>query len=69
METGPQFKVSSNRPEKRRVDLAIPGLVVQRDFHYTIAVPIEKLIRSVAYKNDNSACLHVLIMAPDPYFT
>ena len=30
-ETGPQFKVSSERPEKRGgggVDLAIPGLVV-----------------------------------------
>ena len=27
-ETGPRFKVSSKRPEKRRIDLAIPGLVV-----------------------------------------
>ena len=27
-ETGTQFKVSSERPEKRGVDLAIPGLVV-----------------------------------------
>ena len=26
--TGPQFKVSSKRPEKRGVNLAIPGLVV-----------------------------------------
>ena len=27
-ETGPQFKVSSERPEKQGIDLAIPGLVV-----------------------------------------
>ena len=27
-ETGPRFKGSSERPEKRRIDLAIPGLVV-----------------------------------------
>ena len=25
METGPRFKVSSERPEKRGIDLAIPG--------------------------------------------
>ena len=28
METGPRFKVSSERLEKRVVDLVIPGLVV-----------------------------------------
>ena len=27
-ETGPGFKVSFERPEKRGIDLAIPGLVV-----------------------------------------
>ena len=27
-EMGPRFKVSSERPEKRGIDLAIPGLVV-----------------------------------------
>ena len=27
-ETGPWFKVSSERPEKQGIDLAIPGLVV-----------------------------------------
>ena len=27
-ETGPRFKVSSKRPEKQGIDLAIPGLVV-----------------------------------------
>ena len=27
-EKGPQFKVSSERPEKRGIDLAIAGLVV-----------------------------------------
>ena len=28
MEMGPRFKVSSERPEKQGIDLAIPGLVV-----------------------------------------
>ena len=27
-ETGPRFKVSSERPEKRGIDLVTPGLVV-----------------------------------------
>ena len=27
-ETGPRFNVSSERPEKREIDLVIPGLVV-----------------------------------------
>ena len=36
-ETGPRFKVSSERPEKRGIDLATPGLVVQRVIHYTTA--------------------------------
>ena len=39
-ETGPPFKVSSERPEKRGIDLATPGLVVQRVIHYTTAAPI-----------------------------
>ena len=39
-ETGPRFKVSSERPEKRGIDLATPGLVVQRVIHYTTAAPI-----------------------------
>ena len=39
-ETGPRFKVSSERPKKRGIDLAIPGLVVQRVIHYTTAAPI-----------------------------
>ena len=25
-------------------------------------------VRNVAYENDNSACLHLLIMSPYPYF-
>ena len=38
METGPRFKVSSERPEKQETDLAIPGLVVvQPVIHYTTA--------------------------------
>ena len=46
-ETGPRFKVSSERPEKRGIDLAIPGLVVYRVIHYTTAAPtIEKAIES-----------------------
>ena len=28
-ETGPRFKVSSERPEKRGIDFATPGLVVK----------------------------------------
>ena len=36
---GPQFKVSFERPEKRRIDLVIPGLVVRHILHYTIATP------------------------------
>ena len=31
--------VSSERPEKREIDLAIPGLVVWRVIHYTTAAP------------------------------
>ena len=38
-ETGPRFKVSSERPEKRGIDLATPGLVVQRVIHYTTTAP------------------------------
>ena len=35
-ETGPRFKVSSERP-KRRIDHAIPGLIVQLVIHSTTA--------------------------------
>ena len=38
-ETGHRFKVSSERPENRGIDLAIPGLVVFRVIHYTTAAP------------------------------
>ena len=38
-ETGPRFKVSSERLEKRGIDLAIPGLVVWRAILYTTAAP------------------------------
>ena len=38
-ETGPRFKVSSERPEKRGIDLATPGLV-------TFSVEHEKNINS-----------------------
>ena len=40
METKPWFKVSSERPENRGINLAIPGLVVWHVIHYTIAAPI-----------------------------
>ena len=46
-ETGPRFKVSSERPEKRGIDLATPGLVVQRVIHYTTAAPKNVNIVSV----------------------
>ena len=32
---GPRFKVSSEKPEERGIDLVITGLVVQRVIHYT----------------------------------
>ena len=38
-ETGPWFNVLSERPEKRGIDLTIPGLIVQRVIHYTTASP------------------------------
>ena len=34
-----RFKVSSNRPEKQGINLAIPGLVVYRVIHYTTTAP------------------------------
>ena len=39
-ETGARFKVSSERPKKRGIDLAIPELVIERVIHCTTAVPI-----------------------------
>ena len=38
-ETAPWFKVSSERPEKWGIDLAIPGQVVQCVIHYITAAP------------------------------
>ena len=38
-ETGPRFKVSSERQVKREIELALPGLVVQRVIHHTTAAP------------------------------
>ena len=35
-ETGPLFKVLSEGPEKRGIDLATPGLVAQRVISYTL---------------------------------
>ena len=40
MEIGPRFEVSFERPEKRGIDLTIPGLVGQRVIHYTTAAPM-----------------------------
>ena len=42
-ETGPRFKVSSERPKKWGIDLAIPGLVVLGVIHYTTAAPSPEL--------------------------
>ena len=56
-ETGPRFKVSSERPEKRGIDLATPGLVVQRVIHYTTAAPILDLqCNSVYYFSEKRLC-------------
>ena len=38
--TGPRSKVPSERPERRRVDLATPGFVVRRVIHYTTLPPL-----------------------------
>ena len=38
-ETGPRFKVSSERPEKRGIDHAIPGMIVQLVNYSTTAAP------------------------------
>ena len=38
-ETGPRFKISSERPEKREIDHAITGLIVQLVIHSTTPVP------------------------------
>ena len=43
-ETGPRFKVSSERPEKRGMKLAIPGLVVWRIIHYSTAAPVPIIV-------------------------
>ena len=56
-ETGPRFKVSSERPEKRGVDLATPGLVVQRVIHYTTAAPA--VIRDNRSR-DNESRLYII---------
>ena len=42
METGPRFKLSSQRLEKQGVDLAIPGLVVYHVIHYTTTTKLGK---------------------------
>ena len=42
-ETGPRFKVSSERPDKRGIDLVIPGLVVLCVILYTTAAPAMRL--------------------------
>ena len=36
---GTSVKVACQRPEKRGIDLAIPGLVVKRVIHYDTATP------------------------------
>ena len=43
-ETRPRFKVSSERPEKRRIDHAIPGLIVQLVTHSTTAAPAPRWV-------------------------
>ena len=38
----PWFKVSSERPEKWRMDHVIPGLIVQLVIHSTTAAPVPR---------------------------
>ena len=42
METGPRFKVSSERPEKQGINHAIPGLVVQLVIPSTTTAPVPR---------------------------
>ena len=66
-EKGPRFKVSSERPEKRGIDLAIPGLVVQRVIHNTAAAPIVLVIESNSEGSDQSGIQSIQILRkPDP---
>ena len=59
-ETGPRFKVSSERPEKRGIDLATPGLVVQRVIHYTTAAPANGTIYNIRYlEQTDKKCSHL----------
>ena len=61
-ETGPRFKVSSERPEKRGIDLATPGLVVQRVIHYTTAAPVN-IVNKISEKKTR------LSLGPDILYT
>ena len=77
-ETGSQFKVSSERPEKRVIDLVIPGSVVKRVIHYTAAAPFEgwkhlklafghllgKINLCRSYINSGNSCI---ITVPKPF--
>ena len=70
-ETGPRFKVSSERPEKRGIDLATPGLVVQRVIHYTTAAPreIRKIVPKLSLLSlliRSVAC--ILCLSPSNFF-
>ena len=79
MRTGRKFKVSSERQEKRAIDLPIPGLVVQRVIHYPTAdpalmseklgktfIPIMPPIQALlsALISSNYSCLEPLFMVP-----
>ena len=71
-ETGPRFKVSSERPEKRGIDLATPGLVVQRVIHYTTAAPETictiDLTSQICCLGYEDAHLHVFIHPNQPNY-
>ena len=62
-ETGPRFKVSSERPEKRGIDLATPGLVVQRRVLEDVHNRIHQLKRINVYClfNISSSLLNLAI--------
>ena len=59
-ETGPRFKVSPERPEKRGINLAAPRLAVQRVVHYTTAAPISRQEPLRNYESKSESLLRPL---------
>ena len=59
-ETGLRFKVSLERPEKREIDLAVHGLVVQRVIHYRRSSLASGIPYFVTVKDQDRDCSRIL---------